>query len=767
MKTIYLFCTLLVVATRVGAADALTEKLQRGLFEEEANHNLDAAIKEYQSVIRQSDEQRKVIATALFRLGECYRKLGRTNDADAQFRRILTDFSEQDALVTLSRKMVPAPAALPRANPADAEMLREVSQRYAQAVVRLSELNDRIRVMDKLSTDELRSTAAQVFKDDVLADLEKRLREMEDRVQTLTTTVKAAESVRDGIVDVAQRPLLDNAKASLDRLHQQIALRLQALLRGQRREAEILEDNVKSLKDMRDKLLANAPALAAEVPRLASDAPAAEPMTQAETEALAKVKTYARNSPDLLRAPASGSDNQLQAAARFGYYSVAEFLLSQGVDPDASLSLFTPLRLAALHGHLRIVRLLVEKGAEVNPKNHSVSSPLMLASGSGFQSIMSYLVEKGADVNYTSSDGSTPLSSAVDGNHASAVEFLLAHGAKPDVLSSVPFVLAFKATPQQIHGGTPLHRAVGGDSPAITLLLLNAGASVAATNVQGYTPLHLAAMLGRTNLCALLLDHGAAIDPIATDGYTPLLDALNNRRVEATAFLVQRGANVNQTIAVDRKPLAAVIFAVNFGTMPLLTALLPGRPDLNVFDYDGETPLIKSILSNQPDMTEALLKAGANPNQTNLNGYLPLFIAANRPSPKLVELLLNYKADPNLADAHGQTALGFAAAKAAKSVPGEPLVSRDGSPPSINNPPAPYIDPQERASYRAITNALLRHGAKEPPPQTNAVPRLPGNLTPQSFQDRLKELQDNQRRASSLFVPGEATPPPIAVPSKP
>ena len=73
MKIINLLVGVLVFAGQAFAADALTERLQRGLFEEEANRNLDAAIKEYQSVVAQSDEQRKVIATALFRLGEGYR----------------------------------------------------------------------------------------------------------------------------------------------------------------------------------------------------------------------------------------------------------------------------------------------------------------------------------------------------------------------------------------------------------------------------------------------------------------------------------------------------------------------------------------------------------------------------------------------------------------------------------------------------------------------------------------------------------------------
>ena len=96
MKAINLFVTVLGFAVNAFAADPLTERLQRGLFEEEANRNLDAAIREYQSVVTQADEQRKVVATALFRLGECYRKLGRTNDAAAFYQRIVRDYSEQE-----------------------------------------------------------------------------------------------------------------------------------------------------------------------------------------------------------------------------------------------------------------------------------------------------------------------------------------------------------------------------------------------------------------------------------------------------------------------------------------------------------------------------------------------------------------------------------------------------------------------------------------------------------------------------------------------
>jgi tetratricopeptide (TPR) repeat protein len=85
-------------------ADKLEATLQKGLFEEEGNQNLDAAIQVYQSLVAAHDNDRKTAATALYRLGECYRKLGRTNEAISQFQRILASFSGPPTLAMLSRQ---------------------------------------------------------------------------------------------------------------------------------------------------------------------------------------------------------------------------------------------------------------------------------------------------------------------------------------------------------------------------------------------------------------------------------------------------------------------------------------------------------------------------------------------------------------------------------------------------------------------------------------------------------------------------------------
>src|SRR5882762_6023769 len=106
MKTNRLILTVvtLVMAAEVGlgtargATNDVSGLLRKGLFEEEANHNLDAAIRAYESVVTQTEKNRQFAATAVFRLGECYRKQGKTNEANAQYQKILRDFSDQPEL---------------------------------------------------------------------------------------------------------------------------------------------------------------------------------------------------------------------------------------------------------------------------------------------------------------------------------------------------------------------------------------------------------------------------------------------------------------------------------------------------------------------------------------------------------------------------------------------------------------------------------------------------------------------------------------------
>lgn len=92
-----------------------TATVTTGIFEEEADQNPEAAIRSYQAVISGFDSQRANVANAIFRLGECYRKLGRMEEAKVQYARILREFTDLTPLVQSSQKHLATPTPQPRA----------------------------------------------------------------------------------------------------------------------------------------------------------------------------------------------------------------------------------------------------------------------------------------------------------------------------------------------------------------------------------------------------------------------------------------------------------------------------------------------------------------------------------------------------------------------------------------------------------------------------------------------------------------------------
>src|ERR1035437_1095126 len=107
MKTksyLAVFILLGAICAQAAATNDLAATLRNGLFEEQVNHNLDAAIATYQTLVTQFDKDRLLTATAVFRLGECYRTLGKTNEAAAQYPRGIREFPDQTTLATLSRQ---------------------------------------------------------------------------------------------------------------------------------------------------------------------------------------------------------------------------------------------------------------------------------------------------------------------------------------------------------------------------------------------------------------------------------------------------------------------------------------------------------------------------------------------------------------------------------------------------------------------------------------------------------------------------------------
>ncbi len=92
------------------------------------------------------------------------------------------------------------------------------------------------------------------------------------------------------------------------------------------------------------------------------------------------------------------------------------------------------MRTAARNGDLRIVKMLVEAGADPNGTKNS--PPLTSAAYRGYGRIVEYLLaQPNIEVDKRDIDGYSALMHAADRGHTKVVELLLKAGANPDAVN--------------------------------------------------------------------------------------------------------------------------------------------------------------------------------------------------------------------------------------------------------------------------------------------------------------------------------------------
>jgi hypothetical protein len=191
----------------------------------------------------------------------------------------------------------------------------------------------------------------------------------------------------------------------------------------------------------------------------------------------------------------------LHIAANFGLELIVSSLLaSEGVDVDSKDDKYgqTPLSWAAENGHEAVVKLLLEKGADMESKSNNGRTPLSWAAKNGREAVVRLLLEKGADVESESNNGQTPLSWATRYGHEAVVKMLLEKGADVESKSN--------------KGQTPLSWAAEYGHEAVVKMLLEKEADVESKDTMfGQTLLSWAAENGREAVVKLLLEKGADV----------------------------------------------------------------------------------------------------------------------------------------------------------------------------------------------------------------------------------------------------------------
>jgi ankyrin repeat protein len=188
--------------------------------------------------------------------------------------------------------------------------------------------------------------------------------------------------------------------------------------------------------------------------------------------------------------PVSAGSTPLLAAIHTGHLDLVPLLLNHGADPNlADRAGRTPLMEAG--SSVEITSLLLEHHASVGPLTPGGFTPLMTA---GTLEVIRLLLAHGADVNAARENGFTPLMMEVQSGKPECVQELLAHGANPNAKQAI--------------GRTVLQVALYRGDARIVRLLLQHGADIHARGDYNGTPLQTALHLQRNDLAEILRQAG-------------------------------------------------------------------------------------------------------------------------------------------------------------------------------------------------------------------------------------------------------------------
>jgi ankyrin repeat protein len=146
----------------------------------------------------------------------------------------------------------------------------------------------------------------------------------------------------------------------------------------------------------------------------------------------------------------------------------------------------TPLHVASEseHDDDEVAKLLLEHGAEVDPRQIYRWTPLHLASLTGNGKVAVVLLRRGADMDARNDVKWTPLHMASQEGHSHVVEALLAHGADVDSEAGVV---------------TALHLATYYGHVEVVRMLIERHAYLRTRDKDGETPLELARLAEMRN----------------------------------------------------------------------------------------------------------------------------------------------------------------------------------------------------------------------------------------------------------------------------
>ena len=351
---------------------------------------------------------------------------------------------------------------------------------------------------------------------------------------------------------------------------------------------------------------------------------------------------------------------------------MVDLLLTNNADPNLQdKDGETALHWAAFKGYLIVVeRLLESKNIDINITNkyggnalHSIFKDEESGTGNygsysercfdNVEPIVKLLIEKGININETDEDGKTPLHLAAEQNHGGAVGILLRAGADENIKTDEVYwrngQTAYELA-ENIRNMIELHRdasvramfdddaAASDDDDSTSIDADRKHYIYVKRNCPWYGVIDV---LQKTSLSSDNEYSLWAYEPLALNAFHQF------HREKAQAYLAEEAKNEDSYLNSLPDELEEGIRNMFGGTMQ-------------------SNEVWRALENNDLEQMRVAIESGANVNVQSRRGNSPLISLAKGyyyPNAEIVDLLLTNNADPNLQDRGGETALHWAAAK--------------------------------------------------------------------------------------------------------
>jgi ankyrin repeat protein len=330
--------------------------------------------------------------------------------------------------------------------------------------------------------------------------------------------------------------------------------------------------------------------------------------------------------------------------------------------------------------NLEITKALVQAGADViTPTEYR--TVLNMACKTRKLDIIQYLVSQGADVNLSDRYGRTPLMSVFEMNkdapvtkHSwsahprrkysnekpitkdaelpAIVDFLLSAGARVDAVdqygdSALMVAARYKGDDRDAH-------------IAAVKKLVDVGGK-ALVNMQNITKDTALCTVQSVAVAEVLVAAGADVNLCLRGDRSPLSLACLSNNAELVGFLIQSGANIKDVNHLGEDRQDVVFRVVKSRYIRVLLKLIDGKADVNVFSAPGSynplTPLMYTVVNNQPVETALLIHGGANVRlyQNRMSTLMLACYEGSDANPDIVKMLLDAGAVEDIDDTQHKT----------------------------------------------------------------------------------------------------------------